>query len=67
MVSFLRTASMSVALTDPTAHRDGGGTVSVAIMRCRKITIAAINGHAVGRIALILGDWESPLIINRPA
>jgi len=30
------------------AHRDSGGTVSIAIMRCRKITIAAINGHAAG-------------------
>lgn len=30
------------------AHRDGGGKVSLAIMRCRKITIAAINGHAAG-------------------
>jgi len=30
------------------AHRDSGGIVSIAIMRCRKITIAAINGHAAG-------------------
>lgn len=30
------------------AHRDGGGMVSMAIHRCRKITIAAVNGHAVG-------------------
>lgn len=30
------------------AHRDGGGIVSLAIHRCRKITIAAVNGHAVG-------------------
>ncbi|KAF8809730.1 peroxisomal enoyl-CoA-hydratase [Phlegmacium glaucopus] len=30
------------------AHRDAGGTISIAIMRCRKITIAAINGHAAG-------------------
>ncbi|KAH9481282.1 Enoyl-CoA hydratase AFT3-1 [Psilocybe cubensis] len=30
------------------AHRDSGGQVSLAIMNCRKITIAAINGHAAG-------------------
>jgi len=30
------------------AHRDQGGTLSVAILRCRKITIAAVNGHAAG-------------------
>ncbi|KAI0719379.1 peroxisomal enoyl-CoA-hydratase [Cerioporus squamosus] len=30
------------------AHRDSGGVVSMAIFRCRKITIAAVNGHAVG-------------------
>jgi enoyl-CoA hydratase/carnithine racemase len=30
------------------AHRDGGGTVTLAIFRCRKLTIAAVNGHAVG-------------------
>lgn len=29
-------------------HRDGGGRVSLAIFRCRKPVIAAINGHAVG-------------------
>ena len=29
-------------------HRDGGGQVSLAIFRCRKPVIAAINGHAVG-------------------
>lgn len=29
-------------------HRDGGGKVSLAIFRCRKPVIAAINGHAVG-------------------
>lgn len=32
-----------------TAHRDGGGTLSISILRCRKITVAAINGHAVRR------------------
>ncbi|KAF5370231.1 hypothetical protein D9615_010084 [Tricholomella constricta] len=30
------------------AHRDSGGTLSVVIYRCRKITIAAVNGHAAG-------------------
>ncbi|RDX57187.1 peroxisomal enoyl-CoA-hydratase [Lentinus brumalis] len=30
------------------AHRDTGGVVSMTIFRCRKITIAAVNGHAVG-------------------
>ncbi|TFY80201.1 hypothetical protein EWM64_g3811 [Hericium alpestre] len=32
----------------PQAHRDTGGKVSLAIYRCRKITVAAVNGHAVG-------------------
>jgi enoyl-CoA hydratase/carnithine racemase len=30
------------------AHRDGGGRVTLAIHRCRKPVIAAINGPAVG-------------------
>ncbi|KZV74851.1 peroxisomal enoyl-CoA-hydratase [Peniophora sp. CONT] len=30
------------------AYRDRGGSVSLAIHKCRKITIAAVNGHAVG-------------------
>lgn len=30
------------------AHRDQGGTLSIAVLRCRKITIAAVNGHAAG-------------------
>ncbi len=29
-------------------YRDGGGQVSLAIFRCRKPVIGAINGHAVG-------------------
>ena len=29
-------------------HRDGGGQISLAIFKCRKPVIAAINGHAVG-------------------
>jgi hypothetical protein len=29
------------------AHRDPGGVVAFSILRCRKITIAAVNGHAV--------------------
>ncbi|KAK7062737.1 hypothetical protein VNI00_000225 [Paramarasmius palmivorus] len=32
----------------PHAHRDGGGVLSIAIYRCRKITISAVNGHAAG-------------------
>jgi hypothetical protein len=42
--------SISITLLGPPAHRDSGGTLSIAIMRCRKITIAAINGHAVSDI-----------------
>ena len=41
------------------AHRDTGGTISLAIMRCRKITIAAINGHAVNNIVIFI---DKPLI-----
>ena len=41
---------LSITLPGLPAHRDSGGTVSIAIMRCRKITIAAINGHAVSSI-----------------
>jgi len=29
-------------------HRDGGGQIALAIFRCRKPVIAAMNGHAVG-------------------
>ena len=29
-------------------HRDGGGQIALAIFRCRKPVVAAINGHAVG-------------------
>ena len=29
-------------------HRDGGGQVGLAILRCRKPSIAAINGNAIG-------------------
>ncbi|SOV02040.1 related to enoyl-CoA hydratase [Ustilago sp. UG-2017a] len=29
-------------------HRDGGGQVALAILRCRKPSIAAINGNAIG-------------------
>jgi len=29
-------------------HRDLGGKITLAIFRCRKITIAAVNGHAAG-------------------
>jgi len=34
--------------TTQSNHRDGGGQVSLAIYKCRKPVIAAINGHAVG-------------------
>ncbi|KAJ2928380.1 hypothetical protein H1R20_g8721, partial [Candolleomyces eurysporus] len=30
------------------AHRDGGGQLTLAVLSCRKITIAAVNGHAAG-------------------
>ncbi|KAI0671821.1 peroxisomal enoyl-CoA-hydratase [Trametes maxima] len=30
------------------AHRDSGGRTALSIFRCRKITIVAVNGHAVG-------------------
>ncbi|KAL4244298.1 ClpP/crotonase-like domain superfamily protein [Abortiporus biennis] len=36
------------------AHRDLGGVVAIAIFRCRKITISAINGHVVGAGATAL-------------
>ncbi|OQO01995.1 hypothetical protein B0A48_12468 [Cryoendolithus antarcticus] len=32
----------------PRDHRDGGGRVALAIYRCRKVVIAALNGSAVG-------------------
>ncbi|THH31519.1 hypothetical protein EUX98_g2671 [Antrodiella citrinella] len=32
----------------PHAHRDTGGMVALAILRCRKITVVAVNGHAAG-------------------
>ncbi|KAI9682306.1 MAG: hypothetical protein M1817_000360 [Caeruleum heppii] len=49
---FCAGADLDVGLKggDETAedHRDGGGRVALAIHRCRKPTIAAINGSAVG-------------------
>ena len=30
------------------AYRDAGGRITLAIFRCRKLTIAAVNGHAAG-------------------
>lgn len=42
------TTKCKCSFGDVVAHRDGGGRVSLAIHRCRKITIAAVNGHAVG-------------------
>lgn len=32
----------------PHMHRDGGGQCALAILRCRKLVIAAIQGSAVG-------------------
>jgi len=29
-------------------YRDKGGQVAIAIYRCRKFTVAAVNGHAIG-------------------
>ncbi len=34
--------------SDHEQHRDGGGQLALAIHRCKKPVIAAINGHAVG-------------------
>lgn len=33
---------------DSSSHRDGGGTVALAIHRCKKPVIGAVNGSAVG-------------------
>jgi len=35
------------------AHRDQGGMLSLAIYNCRKLTIAAINGHVVIHPAVV--------------
>ncbi len=37
-------------LTKASDFRDPGGRVALAIYNCRKITISAVNGHAVGAI-----------------
>ncbi|PSR94515.1 ClpP/crotonase-like domain-containing protein [Coniella lustricola] len=37
-----------LAASTATTHRDGGGRVSLAIFRCPKPVIAALNGSAVG-------------------
>lgn len=43
------TAGHTLAIaTSPALHRDAGGQVSLAIYRCSKPVIAAINGSAVG-------------------
>ncbi|PWZ00104.1 ClpP/crotonase [Testicularia cyperi] len=34
--------------THAQGHRDGGGQTALAILRCRKPTIAAINGNSIG-------------------
>jgi len=39
---------LSYANDTPRTHRDGGGRVTLAIHRCTKPVIAAINGSAVG-------------------
>jgi hypothetical protein len=36
-----------IMLRHKLAHRDPGGVVTLSILRCRKITVAAVNGHAV--------------------
>ena len=44
-------------------HRDGGGTVTLAIHNCRKPVIAAINGSAVGvgiTMTLPMSTFSSP-------
>ena len=43
----------------PPAHRDFGGILSIAIMRCRKVTIAAVNGHAVSKIDISISFSHS--------
>jgi enoyl-CoA hydratase/carnithine racemase len=37
-----------VTSTTPEEHRDGGGRLTLAMGRCAKPIVAAINGHAVG-------------------
>ena len=51
--------SQSISLLDTPAHRDSGGIVSIAILRCRKITIAAVNGHAVSNIKFLSFNLSS--------
>ncbi|KAJ7773452.1 peroxisomal enoyl-CoA-hydratase [Mycena metata] len=33
---------------NPLAHRDSGGKTALAIYRCRKLSVVAVNGHAAG-------------------
>ncbi|KAJ3216325.1 hypothetical protein HDU67_009676 [Dinochytrium kinnereticum] len=48
--------SDDVSLPTLTGHRDGGGMVTLAIHRCRKVVIGAINGPAIGvGITMTLG------------
>ncbi|KAF2150819.1 enoyl-CoA hydratase/isomerase family protein [Myriangium duriaei CBS 260.36] len=42
------TSGFKAAATQTRDHRDGGGRVALAIHRCRKPVIGAINGSAVG-------------------
>ena len=47
------TASSHALTVLSLAHRDGGGQLTLAVLNCRKITIAAVNGHAVRRDATL--------------
>lgn len=44
----LSTSPFDYSTDTPQTHRDGGGQVAIAIHRCNKPVIAAINGSAVG-------------------
>jgi len=55
-------------------HRDGGGQTTLAIFKCRKPVIAAINGHAVGvgitmtlamDIRVVAGDAKIGFVFTR--
>ncbi len=46
-------------------HRDGGGQVALAILNCRKLTIGAINGAAVGIGATMLLPLDIRLVAEK--
>jgi enoyl-CoA hydratase/carnithine racemase len=48
MTTVLSTTPSKHLFPHDLAHRDTGGKVTIAIFRCRKITICAVNGHAAG-------------------